>query len=81
MQAQRLSADTIRHYLMGANLFLKWCERTGTTPELTKPAVQAFLAEMLAGGAQPTTARARWAALRRLSWWLAEEGERPPTNY
>jgi integrase/recombinase XerD len=77
LQSQRLADDTIRHYQEGTRLFLKWCERTGTAPELTKPAVQGFLADMLSGGAQSTTARARWAALRRFSYWLAAEGERP----
>jgi site-specific recombinase XerD len=77
LQSQRLADDTIRHYQEGTRLFLKWCERTGTAPELSKPAVQRFLADMLARGAQSTTARARWAALRRFSHWLAAEGERP----
>jgi site-specific recombinase XerD len=77
LQAQRLSTDTIRHYVEGTKLFLKWCENTGTPAELTKPTVSAFLSGMLERGAAPTTARARWSALKRFSWWLAKEGERP----
>ncbi len=77
LQAQRLAPGTIRHYVEGVRLFLRWCEHSGTTPELTKPIVQRFLADLLAGGAQPTTARARWSALKRLSWWLADEGIQP----
>lgn len=77
LKAQRLADDTIRHYAEGARLYLRWCEKTGTQAELTKSAVQEFLADMLEGGAAPTTARARWSALKRFSWWLAKEGERP----
>jgi integrase len=77
LQAQRLSADTIRHYTQGACLFLRWCEETGSEPELTKTTAQAYLAALLTNGAAPATARARWAHLRRFSWWLADEGHRP----
>jgi site-specific recombinase XerD len=77
LQAQRLASGTIRHYTEGVRLFLKWCDNTGTPPELTKGNVQRFLADLLAKGAQPTTARARWSALKRFSWWLAKENERP----
>lgn len=76
LRAQRLSDGTIRNYVLGAKLFLRWCENNGVTPELTKANASAFLADLLDGGAQPTTARARWAALKRFSWWLAHEGER-----
>jgi integrase/recombinase XerD len=77
LQAQHLAPGTIRHYTEGTRLFLKWCENTDAEPELTKANVQRFLAELMAGGAQSTTARARWSALKRFSWWLAKEGERP----
>ena len=77
LQAQRLSPDTIRHYTEGTKLFLRWCADNGTEPELSKVTVSAFLAHMLDRGAMPTTARARWSALKRFSWWLADEGHRP----
>lgn len=77
LRAQNLAAGTIRHYVEGARLFLRWCDQVDAEPELTKATVQAFLADLLTGGAQPTTARARWSALKRLSWWLAEEELRP----
>lgn len=77
LQAQRLSPNTIRNYRKGALAFLHWCEATGTEPELTKATVQAFLVDLLDQGKQPTTARSRWSALKRFSWWLADEGHRP----
>jgi integrase len=77
LKAQRLADDTIRHYTEGARVFLRWCDNTGTEPELAKGNAQAFIADLLTNGAAPTTARARWAALKRFSWWLAKEGERP----
>lgn len=67
LQAQHLASDTIRHYIEGARLCLRWCESAGTTPELTKPNVQAFISHLFDNGAAPATARARWSALKRLS--------------
>jgi site-specific recombinase XerD len=75
LAAEHKSPKTIKHYIGGAQTWLRWCENTGTTPELTKSNVQEFIAGLLAAGAQPGTARARYAALRRFSAWLAKEGE------
>lgn len=75
MQAERKSPATIRSYEEGVKAFLAWCEATETPAELTKPTVQAFTVALLEAGAEPTTARARQLALRRLSAWLADEGE------
>ena len=75
LNAEHKSRHTISQYRDGVRMFLRWCEQTGTTPQLTKPTVQAFLAALFDGGAQPATARARYLALRRYSHWLAQEGE------
>ncbi len=77
LQAQRLADDTIRHYVDGSRLYLRSCADNGIEPELSKDNVSLYLAKLLAGGAAPATARARWAQLRRFSWWLEKEGERP----
>jgi integrase/recombinase XerD len=76
MRAEGKAAGTIRTYSAGVTLFLKWC--ASTTPSraaLTKPTVQAFMADLLAGGAEPATVHARLKGLRRYSAWLAAEGE------
>jgi site-specific recombinase XerD len=76
LRSERKSPNTVDLYREGVRQFLRWCERTGTPAELTKPAAQAFLADLLQSGAQPMTARARYQALKRFSIWLASEGER-----
>jgi site-specific recombinase XerD len=75
LSSENKSPHTIAQYREGVRQFLRWCEQTGTTPELSKPTVQAFIAALFDGGAQAATARARYLALRRFSHWLAAEGE------
>ncbi|MDT5402486.1 MAG: hypothetical protein QOK33_5717, partial [Mycobacterium sp.] len=75
LRSESKAEGTVKMYNAGVNAFLRWCEATGTTPELTKPAVRAFIADLLAGGAEPATAIARQKGLRRFSAWLADEGE------
>jgi integrase/recombinase XerD len=65
----------MKTYSAGVTAFLRWCESTGTTPELTKVNVQAFLADLLDGGAEGATAHVRHKALKRLAVWLTEAGE------
>jgi integrase/recombinase XerD len=77
LAAERKSDKTIRCYRQGVTAFLDYCERTGTAPELNRPAVNGFTVSLLDNGAQPATARTRQQALRRFSAWLAEEGEIP----
>jgi site-specific recombinase XerD len=77
LAAENKSSATITSYTAGVRAFLTWCRRTGTPAELTKSAVQAFTADLLAGGAEATTARNRHAALRQFASWLAAEGELP----
>jgi site-specific recombinase XerD len=75
LQAERKSPRTIKAYTDGVVAFLRWCEATGTPAQLTKPAVQAFVAHLLEKGAEATTARSRQLGVRRFSAWLAAEGE------
>lgn len=75
LAAERKAASTIKIYGDGVNAFLRWCEQTGTAPQLDKMAVQTFTAELLAAGAEPTTVRSRQLSLRRFASWLTDEGE------
>jgi site-specific recombinase XerD len=75
MRAERKSPGTIKVYTAGVTAFLRWCESTGTAPELTKTAVQYFIADLLDGGAEGATAQARQKGLRRFAAWLVDEGE------
>ncbi len=73
LRAERKAPATIKSYSEGVQAYLRWCGKTGTAPDLAKPSVQAFIADLLDGGAQPKTAGARLIALRRFSAWMAEE--------
>lgn len=75
MQSENKSDGTIRTYTAGVTGFLRWCQRTDTVPELCRPTVQAFIADLLADGAEPVTAKSRQLALKRFAAWLAAEGE------
>lgn len=77
LRAERKSPSTIRAYGDGVRLFLGWCADRGHPAELTRAAVQAFLADMLDAGAEANTARARDQALKRFAAWLTAEGELP----
>src|ERR1700752_4404178 len=75
LNAERKSAGTIRTYTDGVTKFLRWCDNTGTKPELTRAVVQAFLADLLDEGMEGNTARSRDLALKRYAAWLVDEGE------
>ena len=75
LKAERKSAGTIRTYTDGVTKFLRWCDNTGTKPELTRAVVQAFLADLLDEGMEGNTARSRDLALKRYAAWLVDEGE------
>ena len=75
LRAERKATATIKSYSEGVQKYLRWSDETGSPAELTKPKVQAFVADLLDSGAQPKTAGARLIALRRFSAWLTDEGE------
>ncbi|WP_445160799.1 tyrosine-type recombinase/integrase [Mycobacterium sp. Dal123C01] len=75
LKAERKSPSTIESYLIGARLFVRWCDANGHTPALDLRLAQSFLANLLDRGVQPNTARARYAALRRYAAWLYAEDE------
>jgi integrase len=75
LQAQRKAAHTLKKYLTGARFYLKWCETNGHSPVLDRRLVSAWIAELLANGAEPATAHARLLGVRRFSAWLTDEGE------
>jgi site-specific recombinase XerD len=69
------SRATRELYVSGVSRFLAWCGDTGTSPELTRSAVNAFVGDLLANGAADATAVARQKSLRQFSKWLHSEGE------
>lgn len=77
LRAANKSPRTLTTYAAGVESFLSWCERTGTPLELTKASAQGWVADLMAGGAQATTANTWLGGLKRFAAWLAEEGEIP----
>jgi len=75
LKAERKSPGTIKVYGDGVKKFLRWCTESGHPAELTRAAVQAFLADLLDDGAEGHTARSRDLALKRFAAWLVDEGE------
>jgi site-specific recombinase XerD len=77
MRSENKSPRTVTTYTAGVESFLGWCERTGTPAELTKANAQGWIAALLAGGAQATTANTWLGGVKRFAAWLTEEGEIP----
>ena len=75
LRAERKSPGTVKSYGDGVRRFLAWAHGEGRPALLDRASVNAFVANLLEGGAEPATARARQLALRRFSAWLLEEGE------
>jgi len=77
MRAAHKSPKTVTTYTAGVASFLKWCERTGTPPELTKVNAQGWVADLLGDGAEAKTADTWLGGLKRFSAWLSDERELP----
>lgn len=75
LRAERKSPATVKSYGDGVRRFLEWSAAADTPPVLDKETVNAFVAALLDGGAEPSTARSRHLAVRRFSQWLVEEDE------
>jgi site-specific recombinase XerD len=80
LAAERKAEGTIRSYRMAVDRFAAWHQAAApglpvVASSLDRKTAAAFLADLLAAGAAPSTARARYDALRQFTKWLAAEGE------
>jgi site-specific recombinase XerD len=75
LRAERKSPQTVKAYGDGVRRFITWAEGHDRCPDLDRPTVAAFVADLLDAGAEASTARSRQLAVRRFSRWLEEEGE------
>lgn len=75
LRAERKSPNTIKAYRKGVEQFLDWCDANDCPPDLNRRTVGAFIADLLDGGVEGSTARSRQLSVRRFSAWLAEEDE------
>jgi site-specific recombinase XerD len=75
LRSERKSPQTVKSYGDGVRAFIRWCEDNRHAPALDRTLAKAWVADLLDGGAEPATARARQLALRRFSAWCEEEDE------
>ncbi|HEX2904223.1 MAG TPA: tyrosine-type recombinase/integrase [Jatrophihabitans sp.] len=80
LRAERKSPQTQKSYAEGVRRYLDWCVRNDKPAVISRAQVNHFIADLLDGGAESATARARQLAVRRFSAWLVEEGEVPPPD-
>jgi site-specific recombinase XerD len=75
LTARALSRHTIRTYGTGVRMYLAWCEAAGVAPTLSEKQVTEYVASLIAGGMEGSTAASRVTALKLFSAWLHKEGE------
>lgn len=75
LTVERKSKNTIGSYITGVRLYLAWCQNNGLPDEIDRRAAQSWIRDLLEGGAEASTARARLLALRLFSAWLTAEKE------
>lgn len=71
LRAQRKAKNTVDSYAIGVRQFLAYCDLAGRPRQLDLPTLDGFTVELLDGGAEAATARARHMAVRYFSAWLA----------
>jgi site-specific recombinase XerD len=76
LQSWGRAPKTIDSYATSVRQFIAWCDHQGLPADLSRRAVQGFLADLAETGRSPKTMRIRAASLRLFSAWLADEGER-----
>ena len=52
LRSEGKAPGTVKTYSDGVTGFLRWAETSGTPPQITKPTVQAWIADLLDGGAE-----------------------------
>jgi integrase/recombinase XerD len=75
LRSERKSPHTIESYQHGVLAFLRWARRNEVAPRLSKANVQAFVVDLLEGGASASTASSRQISCRLFSTWLYGAGE------
>lgn len=75
MKSENKADATVKTYGDGVHAFFRWAAAKGIEPALERDVVNAFIADLLASGAEPTTAASRQLSVRRFSAWLASEDE------
>lgn len=77
LEAEGRSLSTLKAYAAGVTGFTTWYASTypDAVPVLDAASVRAYQVDLRRAGQKPGTVRLRYAALRRFSKWLTDEGE------
>lgn len=78
LRSERKAPATLTSYRAGVTAYLGWCASTGAPAVIDRRQVQAWVAALMDGGAEPSTAQNRQLAVKRFSAWLTEENEQGP---
>ena len=74
LRATGRTRETIRVYLRNVTQYLAFCERAGLPP-IKRGTMDAFIADLLDGGREGSTARGRLTAVKQFGKWLLEVEE------
>jgi integrase/recombinase XerD len=69
----RTRQTTFGNYTASLERYIPWCEDRGENPRVDRRLVTEWVAELLASGLEPATAKARQLAVRRFSAWMDAE--------
>lgn len=73
LKAENKAQTTFDNYTASVGRYIQWCEERGEVPRVDRALVTEWVAELLASGLEPATARARQLAVRRFSAWMGDE--------
>jgi site-specific recombinase XerD len=75
LRAEHKAERTVSVYTTGVRQYVLWCLDNDLPAVIDRRQARQWIAALLAGGLEPTTADVRLTALKRFSWWLADEDE------
>jgi integrase/recombinase XerD len=75
LRAQAKSEHTTKGYGEGIHAIIRWADRQGVPPTLTKANTEAYLDDELTAGMSAKTMSGRLTALKQIGEWLVREGE------
>lgn len=73
LKAENKAQTTFINYTASVGRYIRWCTERGEVPRIDRALVTEWVAELLASGLEPATARARQLAVRRFSAWMDGE--------
>ena len=75
LKAENKSRATLKNYTTGVNAYIRWCTERGEEPRLDRALVTEWVADLLASGMEPSSAKTRQQAVRAFSAWMSDEDD------